>query len=104
MTPEEVGQAVLLSIAASAVIVLAGALIALWLAYRDFMKSAGIEDTGMIKRFKNWLWLLRVMHTQRVRRKDHNDRDFKCRYWWGDRGGYLLTGERCAICNRRGAE
>jgi len=35
----------------------------------------------------------------RDRRRDHNDRDYNCRYWWGDRGGYDLRSQRCLICN-----
>lgn len=31
--------------------------------------------------------------------KGHNDRDFHCRYWWGDRGGYDLSRETCPTCN-----
>lgn len=37
----------------------------------------------------------------RPRRRDHNDRDYACEYWWGDRGGYELAAERCPICNPR---
>lgn len=36
---------------------------------------------------------------RRRERKLHNDRDYGCRYWWGDRGGYDLANERCLICN-----
>lgn len=43
----------------------------------------------------NWLRRLRE-------RRLHNDRDFACIYWWGDRGGYDLRAERCLICNPRG--
>lgn len=52
----------------------------------------------MIERFRNWM---RAIRAERRERKLHNDRDVKCRYWWGDRGGYLLTGERCYFCNPR---
>lgn len=40
-------------------------------------------------------WLAR-----RAERRKHNDRDFFCRYWWGDRSGSLvgLDKETCTIC------
>jgi hypothetical protein len=42
-------------------------------------------------------WLAR-----RKERSLHNDRDFECRYWWGDRGGYNFRQMRCLICNPEG--
>ena len=47
----------------------------------------------MIRLLKNLLW------ARRAARRAHNDRDVKCRYWWGDRGGYLITGEHCYVCD-----
>ena len=38
---------------------------------------------------------------ERRERRGHNDRDYLCKYWWGDRGGYDLAAERCSICNPR---
>ena len=34
-------------------------------------------------------------------RVGHNDRDYHCRYWWGDRSGSAVgvVNERCLICN-----
>lgn len=43
-------------------------------------------------------WLKRRRLARR-RRAMHNDRDYFCRYWWGDRGGYKLSEERCLICH-----
>lgn len=40
----------------------------------------------------------RSVWDQRMEVKLHNDRDYECRYWWGDRGGYLLSQEKCPIC------
>ena len=40
----------------------------------------------------------RFLRRREVRRM-HNDRDYECRYWWGDRGGYLFAAERCPLCN-----
>ena len=40
----------------------------------------------------NWL-------ERRRERRRHDDRDYACRYWWGDRGGYDLSSVRCAVCN-----
>jgi hypothetical protein len=34
----------------------------------------------------------------RRERATHNDRDYECRYWWGDRGGYDLHREVCTVC------
>lgn len=33
-------------------------------------------------------------------RAGHNDRDFGCQFWWGDRSGsaFGVTRERCGIC------
>jgi len=39
-------------------------------------------------------WLQR-----RRERRLHNDRDYECKFWWGDRGGYDLHSQRCPICN-----
>jgi hypothetical protein len=33
----------------------------------------------------------------------HNDRDYYCKFWWGDRGGYNYQLERCYICRPKGA-
>lgn len=35
----------------------------------------------------------------RQERAGHNDRDYNCVYWWGDRGGYNHLAERCLTCN-----
>jgi hypothetical protein len=34
-------------------------------------------------------------------RAGHNDRDYNCRYWWGDRNGSAVgvMNERCLVCN-----
>jgi hypothetical protein len=29
----------------------------------------------------------------------HNDRDYQCIEWWGDRSGYDIRWERCLICH-----
>lgn len=43
----------------------------------------------------------RVPQHERPRKRDHNDRDYECRYWWGDRNGSAVgvANERCLICN-----
>ena len=33
----------------------------------------------------------------RAQKRLHNDLDFDCRYWWGDRQGSLQA--RCPVCN-----
>lgn len=43
-------------------------------------------------------WLKARLQKRRERRL-HDDRDYACRYWWGDRGGYSLLSVRCGICN-----
>lgn len=53
----------------------------------------------MIRRLRNWVWAQRSYWKWRRR---HNDRDHRCTYWWGDRGGYDLRAERCPICNPEG--
>jgi hypothetical protein len=45
----------------------------------------------MIRRLLDWLGF--------PDKSGHNDKDFQCKYWWGDRGGYDLNRERCTICN-----
>lgn len=35
--------------------------------------------------------------TERHAREGHNDLDYACRYWWGDRQGSLTA--HCSICN-----
>jgi hypothetical protein len=44
--------------------------------------------------FKKWIERRRERHL-------HNDRDYDCRYWWGDRSGSAVgvMNERCNICN-----
>lgn len=39
----------------------------------------------------------------RAERAAHNDRDYACRFWWGDRNGSAVgvANERCPICNPR---
>ena len=39
-------------------------------------------------------------------KSDHNDRDYDCRYWWGDRSGSAVgvMNERCAICRGEATE
>lgn len=32
-------------------------------------------------------------------RAGHDDRDYACKYWYGDRGGYDIHAVRCPICN-----
>lgn len=44
-------------------------------------------------------WLAR-----RKERRLHNDRDYECKHWWGDRGGYAHNKERCNICNPKKGE
>lgn len=34
----------------------------------------------------------------RLERRQHNDKDPRCRYWWGDRGGYSTATQVCTIC------
>lgn len=42
---------------------------------------------------KRWL-------AERAERRLHNDRDYACRYWWGDRNGSAVgvMNERCLVC------
>lgn len=42
-----------------------------------------------------------VVRPARQERAAHNDRDYACRFWWGDRGGSAvgIDRERCKICN-----
>lgn len=35
---------------------------------------------------------------RRDRKGLHNDRDYECKYWWGDRGGYDYRHQYCPIC------
>lgn len=42
--------------------------------------------------------MIRRWLAERADRRAHNDRDFECVYWWGDRGGYSSAAEKCAIC------
>jgi hypothetical protein len=46
--------------------------------------------------------MFRKARQRRAERRLHNDRDYACHYWWGDRGGYDLRAERCPICNPTG--
>lgn len=46
--------------------------------------------------------MIRRWLERRRERRLHDDRDYDCRYWWGDRGGYDLNAVRCLICNPRG--
>lgn len=43
---------------------------------------------------------------ERKTRMGHNDRDYACRYWWGDRSGSAVgvMNERCRICNPEGGK
>lgn len=45
-----------------------------------------------VRFFRKW-------RAKRAERRSHNDRDYECKYWWGDRGGYVMALEKCRICN-----
>lgn len=41
-------------------------------------------------------WLARRAD-RKAERLAHDDLDYECRYWWGDRAGSLAA--RCGVCN-----
>jgi hypothetical protein len=45
--------------------------------------------------------MIRRWLAARQERRAHNDRDYACRYWWGDRNGSAVgvMNERCLVCN-----
>lgn len=53
------------------------------------------EDEGHVPEHIPWWHPLRRWSARRM----HNDRDYDCYYWWGDRGGYDLASQRCIVCN-----
>jgi hypothetical protein len=46
---------------------------------------------------KRWWRLI----TLRPDQTGHNDRDYACHFWWGDRSGSAVgvSNERCPVCN-----